>query len=273
MPENRLEKIFPARPFLIGMVHLPALPGSPNYGGGFDAVIQRAQHEARLLQGCGFDGVLCENLGDAPYFPDTVPQETIAAMAIIADRIKSSTALPVGINVLRNDAAAAMAIAAVAQLAFIRVNVLTGAMVTDQGLIQAQAHHVLRLRKNLQADRVAIFADLRVKHAAPLADRDLAQEIEEYFERAGCSALIVSGAGSGKPVEVEFLRRVRSLIPHHTLVVGSGMAAASAASILAIADGAIVGTSIKIDGKIQNPIDQIAAEELAKICRSLRRSN
>ncbi|MGH7496265.1 MAG: BtpA/SgcQ family protein, partial [bacterium] len=218
-----LAKIFPVRPFLIGMVHLPALPGSPNYSGKFNDVLKFAQGEARTLEKCGFHGVLCENLGDAPYFPDHVPAETVAALAIITDRIRSSTKLPVGVNVLRNDARSAMAIAVAGQLSFIRVNVLTGAAVTDQGLIQGQAHHLLRLRKNLHAQSVAILADLRVKHAAPLVERDLGQEIEEYFERAGCTALIVSGSGSGKAVDLEFLREVRRLIPHRPLLIGSGL--------------------------------------------------
>ncbi len=251
------------------MVHLPALPGSPNAGGSFRETIHFAQREAKLLEACGFDGILVENLGDTPYFPEAVPNETVAAMAIIADRLKSQTRLPVGINVLRNDARAAIVIAMAAQLSFIRVNVLTGAVVTDQGLIQGQAHHLLRLRKNLQSEPVAIFADLRVKHAAPLVERDLAQEIEEYFERAMCSAIIVSGAGSGKPVEVEFLRRVRGIVPHQPVIVGSGLNLENAAAMLAFAEGAIVGTAIKTEGKIHNAIDQKRAEALVKICRAL----
>lgn len=255
------------------MVHLPALPGSPNYSGRFGEVLKFAQGEARILEKCGFHGILCENLGDAPYFPEEVPAETIAALAIIADRIRSNTRLPVGVNVLRNDACSALAIAAAAQLSFIRVNVLTGAAVTDQGLIQGRAHQLLRLRKNLQARNVAIFADLRVKHAAPLVERDLAQEIEEYFERAGCTALIVSGSGSGKPVDVEFLREVRRLMPHRPLLIGSGVNAANAADMLAFADGAIAGTAIKVEGKIENAIDRKRAEALIKICRSFKGVN
>jgi membrane complex biogenesis BtpA family protein len=255
------------------MVHLPALPGSPNYSGKFNDILKFALGEARTLEKCGFHGVLCENLGDAPYFPDNVPAETIAALAIIADRIRSSTKLPVGVNVLRNDARAAMAIAATGQLSFIRVNVLTGAAVTDQGLLQGQAHHLLRLRKNLHAQNVAILADLRVKHAAPLVERDLGQEIEEYFERAGCTALIVSGSGSGKPVDLVFLREIRRLVPHRPLLIGSGLNALNAAEMLAFADGAIAGTSIKIESKIQNAIDKRRADELAKTCRSCKRTS
>lgn len=269
MLKNPLEKIFPARPFLLGMVHLPALPGSPNYAGDFRATIQGAQREAKMLEECGFDGILCENLGDSPYFPQAVPNETVAAMAIIADRIKSHTSLPVGVNVLRNDACAAMAIAAAAQLALIRVNVLTGAMIADQGLLQGQAHDLLRLRRSLQAENVAIFADLRVKHAAPLVDRDLAQEIEEYFERALCSAIIVSGTGSGKPVDLEFLQKVRGIVPDQPIVIGSGLGLENAAALLPLANGAIVGTAIKTEGKIHNTIDRKRAEAFVKTCRAL----
>ncbi len=258
------------KPVLIGMIHLPALPGSPNYRGDFEAIIRFAEKEAKTIYKSGFGGIMIENLGDVPYFPDHVPNETIAALAIVADRIKSNTKLPVGVNVLRNDAHAAIAIAVAAQLAFIRVNILTGAAVTDQGLIQGQAHSLLRERQRLRGEHVAILADIRVKHAEPLVERDLAQEVEEFFERAMCSAIIVSGTGSGKPVDLEFLQQVRQAAAQRPILIGSGLNAGNVTAMLAIADGAIVGSSIKEDGLIQNPIDRRRAEELVKACRVMK---
>lgn len=269
MARSHINALLAHKPALIGMIHLPALPGSPNYGGDFESVLRFTQREAKTLRKAGFAGIMMENFGDVPFYPDDVPPETIAALAVIAAHLKQETKLPVGINVLRNDARAALAIAVAAQLAFIRVNVLTGVAVTDQGLIQGRAHLLLRDRKRLQAEHVAVLADIRVKHAAPLVARELAQEVEEYFERAGCSAIIVSGTGSGKPVDFDFLRQVREAAKDKPILIGSGLSPENAVEMLTFADGAIVGSAIKIDGKIQNAVDSKRAEALVKICRAL----
>lgn len=266
MNDNTLQSLFPQVPVLLGMVHLPGLPGSP-HAVAFDEVITAALHDAKILQDCGFSGLMIENLGDFPYFPDHVPAETVAAMAIVADRVKASCGLPVGVNVLRNDALSALAIAAAARLQFIRVNVLAGTVVTDQGLLTGQAHLLLRERKRLGAEQIQIFADIRVKHAAPLVARDLAQEVEEFYERAGCEALIVSGSGSGKEVDFEFLRAVKQAAGPRPVLIGSGLQAGNAAELLRHAEGAIVGSSIKLGGQIHQRIDPQRAAALVQACR------
>lgn len=248
------------------MVHLPGLPGSP-HAVAFDEVIAAALHDAKTLQDCGFSGLMIENLGDFPYFPDHVPAETVAAMAIVADRIKASCGLPVGVNVLRNDALSALAIAATARLQFIRVNVLAGTAVTDQGLLTGKAHLLLRERQRLGAEHIQIYADIRVKHAAPLVARDLAQEVEEFYERAGCEALIVSGSGSGKEVDFEFLRAVKQAAGPRPVLIGSGLQAGNAVELLRHAEGAIVGSSIKLGGQIHQRIDPQRAAALVQVCR------
>ena len=271
MPEGNTTNLFSARPFLIGMVHLEPLPGSPNHEGRFNEAIDHALEDANALQQAGFSALMIENLGDFPYYPDQVPPETVAAMAIVADRVKRQSRLPVGINVLRNDGRSALAIAAVAQVSFIRLNVLTGVFATDQGLLEGKAHLLLRARESLKAREVRILADVRVKHAAPIAPREFAQEIEECYERAMCDAIIISGTGSGKPVEVEFLRQARAAAGARPILLGSGVNESNAAELLAIADGAIIGTSIKVDGKIHNRIDPDRAQRLAEFCRASNR--
>lgn len=270
MARTDFKSLLSNQPVLIGMVHLPALPGSPDYRGDFEDTIRFAEKETKTIYKSGFNAIMFENFGDAPFYPERVPNETIAAMSVIAARLKSQTKLPIGVNVLRNDALAALAIAVAAQLSFLRVNILTGAAVTDQGLIQGQAHLLLRERQRLRGENVAILADIRVKHAAPLVARELAQEVEEFFERARASAIIVSGTGSGKPVDVEFLRAVRQAAAQRPVLIGSGLDISNAAEMLALADGAIIGSSIKEGGHIQNPIDRKRAEELVKACRALR---
>ena len=250
---------------LIGMLHLPSLPGSPHYSGSMREVIDAALQDTQILAEAGFAGLIIENLGDAPYYPDTAPVETIAAMSVAAAQIRQQTSLPLGVNVLRNDATSAIAIAAAANLQFIRVNVLTGANVTDQGIISGRAHLVARKRSQLQAENVLIFADLRVKHSVPLVEHELAQEIEDLYERALADALIVSGTGSGKPVDFEFLREVKKLAGDRSVVIGSGLNVENAKTLLQVADGAIVGSAIKIDGKINNRINKTFAKQLAEI--------
>jgi len=269
MATSGLREIFEHQPVLIGMIHLPALPGSPQYAGDMNRVLAAALHDAETLQQAGYSGVLIENLGDFPYYPDCVPAETVAAMAVIASRVRSRVTLPVGINVLRNDARSALAIASAAHAQFIRVNVLAGASLTDQGIIEGKAHLILRDRQRLQANEVRIFADIRVKHAAPLVERDLAQEVEEYFARAGGEALIVSGGGSGQPASPDFLRRVKAAAGDRPVLIGSGLTAENATQLLEIADGAIVGSSIKAGGEIHNRIDPERAAKLARVCRAI----
>jgi membrane complex biogenesis BtpA family protein len=259
---SRFHQLFSTPHPLIGMLHLPALPGSPHYGGSMKDVIDAALHDTQILSAAGFAGLILENLGDAPYYPDHVPAETVAAMSVVAAHVRRQTKLPVGVNVLRNDAQSAMAIAAAATLQFIRVNILIGTSVTDQGVISGQAHLVARTRQRLRTENVLIFADIRVKHAAPLVDRELAQEIDDLFERALAEAIIVSGTGSGKPVDANFLREVKKLSGDQPVLIGSGLNLENAKALLAVADGAIIGSSIKIDGQIHSRIDGARARRL-----------
>jgi hypothetical protein len=262
---SRFHQLFKTPRPLLGMLHLPPLPGSPHYAGNMQNIIVAALHDAKILSEAGFAGLIIENLGDAPYYPDHVPAETVAAMSVVAAHVRQQTKLPVGVNVLRNDAQSAITIAAAADLQFIRVNILIGASVTDQGVINGQAHLVARTRQRLRADNVLIFADIRVKHAAPLVERDLAQEIDDLFERAQADAIIVSGAGSGKPVDANFLREVKKLSGERPVLIGSGLNLENAKTLLAVADGAIVGSSIKMDGKIHNRVDKASACRLVEI--------
>src|SRR5262249_28717311 len=150
-----------------GVVHVLPLPGSPRYEGDLNAVIGAAARDAGLLTEAGFDGVLVENFGDAPFAPDRVPPVTIAAMTACALAVRAAAGtVALGVNVLRNDAAAALAVAIAARADFVRINVHTGARVTDQGIVEGHAHETLRERRALDATRVRLFCDVDVKHSA-----------------------------------------------------------------------------------------------------------
>src|SRR4051812_44254185 len=156
---------------VIGMVHVAALPGAPAYGGSMRAIVDTALRDALALRDGGCDAIAFENFGDRPFFKGSVPAETIAGLTRVISEVVAEVKLPFGVNVLRNDALSAIAIAAATGAAFIRVNVHAGAMLTDQGIIEGRAAESLRLRAAI-APGLLIFADHMVKHAMPLVAID-----------------------------------------------------------------------------------------------------
>jgi hypothetical protein len=262
---------FAGRAPVVGMVHLPALPGAPGYGGDRDAIRERALRDAEALASGGADGLLVENYGDAPYYPERVPRHVVAAMTDVAGRVARAVDLPVGVNVLRNDAASALSVAAATGAAFVRVNVHVGARVTDQGIVEGRAHETARLRKRLDAD-VEILADVGVKHSAALGgDRSPASVAEDAVERGLADGLIVSGDATGRSVDANELRAVAGVgrrlgVP---TFVGSGVTPESAADLLDAADGLVVGTAVKEDGETTAPVEE---ERVADLVAAVRRS-
>ncbi|MGB5656361.1 MAG: BtpA/SgcQ family protein [Acidimicrobiia bacterium] len=234
------------------MVHLEPLPGAPGFGGSMSAVLERAHADARSLVEAGYDGIMVENFGDAPFFADDAPKVSIAAMALAVAEV-ASAGVPTGVNVLRNDALGALAVAAATEASFIRVNVLSGMMYTDQGPIVGQAADIARTRRAL-CPGVAIMADVFVKHATPPAGLSLVDATNDLVERAGADAVVVSGAGTGSPTDLNDLRSVAEH-SHLPVYVGSGATADTIAEILSIGNGAIVGSATKIDGIATNPVD------------------
>ncbi|GMQ86484.1 MAG: BtpA/SgcQ family protein [Acidimicrobiia bacterium] len=246
---------------VIGMVHLGPLPGAPNYDGDLQAVIDAAVTAATTLAAAGFDGLLVENFGDVPFFADDVPKVTVAAMTRAVDAV-TVAGLPIGVNVLRNDATAALSIAAATGAAFIRVNVLSGSMFTDQGAITGKAAEIARLRDAICPD-VAVMADVFVKHAAPPPGVTVAEATRDLAERGGADAVIVTGTATGADADIDEL----SIVADNTslpVYVGSGVTADSVAAILKIADGVIVGTATKPPGCIDGPVDADLASAIVR---------
>ena len=250
----------------IGVVHLPALPGSPRWAGSMDRVLDRAEKEALALQGGGADGIIVENFGDAPFRIGRVDPETVAGMTLAVNRIRQVTALPLGINMLRNDAGSALAVAVAAQAQFIRVNVHYGVMAADEGLVEGAAFATLRQRRLLGAE-VQILADVMVKHAVPLGPSDLGLMARETINRGLADGLIVSGPATGTPAVAKDVATVRRALPDGLLLVGSGVNPDNAQELLARFDGAIVGTWLKPDGVIANPIDP---ERVKQMCAAIK---
>jgi membrane complex biogenesis BtpA family protein len=236
------------------MLHVPALPGSPANKLRFNAIVDWVLHDANALAAGAVDALLLENFGDTPFYPRRVPPHTVAFMTALGRELKRGFSLPLGINMLRNDAEGAVAVAAAVSAEFVRVNVHIGARVTDQGVIEGTAHHTLRYRKLLGSD-VEIFADVDVKHSAPVAPRSLDVEVEESISRGGAAAVIVSGSATGKQTAIADLKAAKKAAGQVAVLAGSGVDVTNVAQVLKIADGAIVGTALKYDGVTTNAVD------------------
>lgn len=253
---------------LIGMIHLKPLPGSPGWAFDLDAIRDAALRDAEALAKGGVDALMIENFGDTPFFKDNLPPVTVAAMSVLADAIGRAVEVPIGINCLRNDGAAAISIAAMVGAAFVRVNVLTGARVTDQGVIEGRAAELLRMRTSFNLDpTVQILADVDVKHSVPLAPRPIEEEVSDMVDRGGADGLIISGSGTGKPADPAMARRVKAIAPNTPLYVGSGITESTIGSFAEHVDGFIVGTYFKADGKIDAPVDVDRVKRLVEKLR------
>lgn len=253
----------PTTPALVGVVHLLPLPGSPRGNFTPEEIIKAAIRDARAYAQGGATGLIVENFGDAPFLADQVEPHTVAMMALAVRAVRESVAIPVGVNVLRNDAAAAVGIAAMAGAEFVRINVHTGVSVTDQGVITGRAAATLRYRRQLGSP-IAIWADVHVKHGVPLGAQPIEDAAEDAVVRGLADAVIVSGRGTGYAAEASDVARLRAALPDTPIYVGSGVSSETASRFLPEASGFIVGTWAKADGKVNNPVDPRRVRQLAE---------
>lgn len=261
-----LKQIFKTPLPIIGVVHLLPLPTSPRWGGSLKAVIARAEQEATALASGGVDGIIVENFFDAPFVKDRVDPAVVSAMSLVVQRLMNLVTLPIGINVLRNDAQSALAIATCVRAQFIRVNVLTGIMATDQGLIEGQAHHLLRYRRELGSD-VKILADVLVKHARPLDSPNLTTAVQDTIERGLADGVILSGWATGSPPNVEDLELAMAAANGTPVFIGSGANWENISTLIQAADGVIVSSSLKRYGRRDQPIDPIRVSQFVEATR------
>ena len=242
---------------LVGMLHLPPLPGSPRGKLPVPAILRWVLADAEALVAGGVHGLLLENYGDVPFSPGRVDEVTVRTMAWLAMEVRRHFPdTPLGINVLRNDGMSALSVAYEAGASFIRVNVLAGARLTDQGVIQGIAYELLRERKRLGADRIKILADVAVKHSAPLAPRPIGDEAADLVHRALADGLIVTGPATGVAAELDDLRAVKAVSAGRPVFVGSGMTLETVHTVASLADGLIVGSWLKVDGDVAKPVDR-----------------
>lgn len=244
-------------PRVTGVLHLLPLPGSPRWRGDPEAISAAACRDAEAYIEGGADALILENFGDAPFTRNRVDPEVVASMARVAAALLPLLGnVPLGFNVLRNDARSALGLAASCGGSFLRSNILTGSAITDQGLIEGDAYSLLRERQRLgMAESTQIWADIHVKHAVPLGGGSIADAARDTIGRGGADVLIVSGTATGSPVDLAVLAEVREAIPEAPLLVGSGADDQNVRDLLQHADGVIVGTSAKEDGVLSAPVD------------------
>jgi uncharacterized protein len=268
--EKGLTLWFERKP-VIGMIHLPPLPGSPAWSGSWEEVLGRAEADARILVEEGIDGLLVENYGDAPFFPTSVPPITVAALTRArAALMRAIPGIPWGVNVLRNDALAALSVAAATGSAFIRVNVHCGLTASDQGLLEGRAYETLRLRSAL-CPGVRILADARVKHGSTLHPVPLEEEIKDLLERGRADAVLITGSRTGAPPRLEEVQEAVRAAGAAPCLVASGVGPENIGDFLGAAWGIIVGTAVKKDGIVTAPVDRARVRTLLRAAEEARR--
>jgi uncharacterized protein len=264
-----LAQIFGTPKPIIGMVHCWPLPGAPGYTGyGIGTIIEHAVRDAEALAEGGCDGLIVENMWDIPFRAGPhIQPESIAAQAVVAHAVKERVKLPMGINLVHNGGVALLGIAIAAGASFIRVCMFTGAGVWDAGSWdEGCAADLLRRRKELDAEHIKIFADVDKKHSVRFPGIDLETHIE-WTRFFGADALIVSGRMTGDAPDLEKVRDARRMAGSTPLLLGSGTDARNIGAFMQVADGAIVGSSIKQAGEIANPVDAKRVRQFVRAAR------
>jgi len=246
---------------VLAMIHLEALPGTPASRQSVREIEATALRDATIYREAGVHGIMIENMHDTPYLRGNVGPEIVAVMAVIARAVKDASKLPCGVQVLAGANEEALAVAHAAHLDFIRVEGFAFAHVADEGLIQSSAAPLLRYRKQIGADHVQVWADIKKKHSSHAITADIGiGETAEAVEFMRGDAVIITGSVTGDPPA---LADIRAAQEHCRLPVylGSGVTAPNLAKYFTLADGFIVGSHFKVDGRWSNPVD---AERVAR---------
>ncbi|MEM3671278.1 MAG: BtpA/SgcQ family protein [Thermoprotei archaeon] len=230
--------LFPGKP-IIGMIHLPALPGSPLSRDTVDDLVEYALSELMLLEKAGVDAVIVENAGDSPFLKGSLPAYVVATATRIVREVVAHARVKVGVNMLRNACVEALSVAHVTGAHMIRCNIMVGAYATDQGIIEGCAADLLRIKRLLGASTV-VLGDVHVKHAHPIYAVPIQYAAQDLAERGGADAIIVSGARSPVPPSVLDIGEVRKSV-NKPVLVGSGVTLLNAKELFEASDGLIVG--------------------------------
>jgi len=250
---------------LVGMLHLPPMPGSPRHDGtSLREIERRAVAEAELLAEAGFDAVLLQNTGDGPGRKDADLAE-VAQMAAIGRAIRLATDIPLGVNVLKNGVESVFALASALAAEFVRIKVYVGAVVGSEGLVEGAAHAALTARHRLGLDHVPILADISDRTSRQLVDSPLTELATWAIEHGNADALVITGRDVAETQHM--LAELRGSSVAVPLIVGGGADETNAGDLLAVADGVIVGTALKQTAGFDAPISAARARDFVTAAR------
>jgi len=261
-----MRSLFDNPKVVIGMVHVKAMPGFPGHCGSLQEVMDFAVNDALALEKGGVDGIIVENIFNRPR-QKTVGPETVAPMTLILYEVVRAVKVPVGLKVLFSSFKEQIAMANVTGAKFARISVWVDATVTVAGIIEGCAAEALRYRKMIDAEHVKILADVHIKHGAQLAYRPIEHTAADAVGSAMADGVVVSGQRTGEATNVEDVAAVKSVVKDKLLLVGSGTTLENVDSLLEHADGVIVGTFLKVDGFLANPVDEERVRGLVERAR------
>jgi membrane complex biogenesis BtpA family protein len=242
------------------MIHLPPLPGSANYmGQPFEQIVELAVNDARALHAAGFRAGIIQNTHDLP-FTATAPPETVAFLSVVGWQIRRGLDWPIGINILKNDAPGALAVAAAVGAAFVRLKVYVGAVLGAEGVLAPSAADALRTRQRLGSN-VEIWADLFDRTSLPLVPQPLEQIAEWATKFGGASVVIVTGDSWASTLDMA--RTARSALPDTPVAIGGGVSLANVRTALDVADLAIVGSALE-EKPFTGPVSAAKAHALIR---------
>ncbi|MGH6893090.1 MAG: BtpA/SgcQ family protein [Dongiaceae bacterium] len=265
----RFARIFPSRKPVIAMVHLGALPGSPLFDAdaGLDGLVEGARSDLRALQAAGFDAVMFGNENDRPY-EFKVDTASTATMAYVIGRLKPEITVPFGVDVLW-DPMSSIALAAATGASFVR-EILTGTYASDMGPWTPDAGAAMRYRDRLGRQDLALLDNISAEFAWSLDQRSLPDRARSAVFSSIPDAVLVSGIITSEAAALSELEAVKKVLPDTPVLANTGVKHATIADVLRVADGCIVGSSLKVDGHTWNPVDPERAKEFMRLARAAR---
>ncbi|MFC5703749.1 BtpA/SgcQ family protein [Cohnella faecalis] len=251
---NWLQEVYQTNKPIIAMCHLNALPGDPYFekSGGMEKVIEDARKDMLALQAGGVDAIMFSNEFSLPYLTK-VKTETVASMARIIGQLMSELKVPFGVNVLW-DPTASLDLAVATGAKFVR-EIFTGVYASDFGLWDTNCGEVIRHQRAIGAENVRLLFNIVPEAAKYVSDRELTQIAKTTVFNCKPDALCVSGITAGQETSLSLLRLVKEVVPDTVVFANTGLKAENVKSQLAVADGGVVGTAFKYDGKFENHVD------------------
>lgn len=266
---SKFKTVFGDKKPVIAMVHLGALPGAPlhDYEGGVEAIVEAARKDLKALQAAGFDAVMFGNENDRPY-EFNVDTASTATMGYVIGRLRSEITVPFGVNVLW-DPESSIALAAATGARFVR-EIFTGTYASDMGPWTPDAGKAMRYRDRLGRQDLALLYNVSAEFAYSLDQRPLSDRARSAVFSSIPDAILVSGAITGEAAKMVDLEAVKKALPTTPVLANTGVKHATVADVLKVADGCIVGSSLKIDGDTWKAVDADRAAEFMRLARAAR---